>query len=244
MLFFKRKQKADELLPPPPPDMEVELEQELQAKPKFFDETIEPEITREFPEENEFTDLIDGLEGKVPAKPSIRKEKLLGKRPSKKIKPQLKEMNRLKKRVENLAISKKQKKIPIKAKSKEKVGKMLKTLGDEKEGMHENVLQDEEFDTALPEVDFDLSNFESGLSRDFGTQMEKPKEVSEAEEEIKGAIEKIKSKEKQTEIEDKAIRMPEIPKPISAGSASYIQVKIDEARKFLMRLDLEGAREI
>ena len=79
----------------------------------------------------------------------------------------------------------------------------------------------------------------------------KPKEILEAEEEIKSAIENIKKKEKPSilkrlfskkpkeEVEEHL--MPELP---AADDISRIQNKINEARQALMKFDLETARKV
>ena len=62
MLFFKPRQKTDDLLPPPPPpmDFEEELTAELEPtdskfteKPNFFDEIAKPKKTEPILEERE-----------------------------------------------------------------------------------------------------------------------------------------------------------------------------------------------
>lgn len=235
MLFFKRKQKIGELLPPPPPDMDLELEQGLQAKPKFFDETAEPEKTHPFPEESEFTDLIDDLEGKKPAKVFIKRDRVIGKKPAKKSTAQLKEIKQLKKRIEKMELNKK---------AIKKSDKNLKEIIDDKAGVkredmelpEERGIQNKNMDIQYPSINF-----------------EKPKEILEAEEEIRKAIDKIKSKEKNSFFKSffakkqgipdgNEVREIKFPKPITMGNISLIQGKIAEARQLLARLDLDGAR--
>ena len=111
----------------------------------------------------------------------------------------------------------------------------------------------------LPET---LEGFEiEDLGKKFGIEKEvsikkedvkaKPKEILEAEEEIKSAIENIKKKEKPSilkrlfskkpkeEVEEHL--MPELP---AADDISRIQNKINEARQALMKFDLETARKV
>ena len=92
MLFFRSKQKSRDILPPPHPDSDLELEElepslfqysktspvtrsQLPERHKFFDEIIIPE-TETFPEEDEFRDLVKGIE-----KP--KQKKVMGKKRSK-----------------------------------------------------------------------------------------------------------------------------------------------------------------
>ena len=82
MLFFKSKQKSQELLPPPPPDdpesiglksdfdesHTEELQQELLEKPAHFDKLLSPIEGRmeESPEEEEFSKFVGSLKDSKP----------------------------------------------------------------------------------------------------------------------------------------------------------------------------------
>lgn len=251
MLFFRHKQKSDELLPPPPPDLDAELEEGLHVKPKFFDETVEPEKTQAFPEETEFTDLIEDLEGEEPVKVSIRKDMTIGKKSAKNVKPKLKEIKLPKKLIDNLEMPKSKSK---KTKSRDTLPKeSFNDMPDLKD--HDPELPEENFLENTTETfdDFNFRDIETGFGN-LSKGLDKPKEVLEAEEEIKGAIDKIKSKEKPSFFkslfakkqnvfdEKKPVNYPSVSKPLSAGSLSLVQSKIQEAKQSLMKLDVEGAK--
>lgn len=251
MLFFKQKQKTDELLPPPPPDLELELERELKSKPKFFDSPADTEKPNPFPEEDEFTSLIEDLEGK-PDKISIKKDKVIDKKPAKSDKPQLKEIKLLKKKIARFGSAKK--KIVKKTKGRSMKQMPDADLGevDEGEELPED-LQENKVEAMGNLSEFDFGHIETA-GKDWNVGFDKPKEVLEAEEEIKSAIDKMKIMEekpsffkkffpkKQAMQESNIVKEATIPKPISAGSLPLIQGKINEARQLLMRLDLDGAR--
>lgn len=253
MLFFKRKQKVDELLPPPPPDMDLELQQEIQQKPKFFDETLEPERIHEFPEETEFSDLIEDLEGKKPARVSIKRDKTIGKmEPAKKDKVQSKEIVQLKKKVEKIGLKRHGKNIMPKKTASAKIKKGIPDYGINLKDEHEFAedADTQEDNVGNPETfeEFNFGELSKGLKKGF----EKPKEILEAEEEIKGAIDKIKNRETpsffknlfsgKAKQEQKIVKEKILPKPINVGNVYFIQNKINEARQMLMSLDLEGAK--
>ena len=107
----------------------------------------------------------------------------------------------------------------------------------------------------LPETleDFDVEKELGAGLEDFGKYEEaaKPKEILEAEEEIKSAIEKIKEREKpslfkrlfakkeKTEEKPEDYFMPEIA---AVNDVSTIQNNINRAREALMKFDLETAK--
>ena|SRR3989338_3120442 len=82
MLFFKPKLKDDGLLPPPPPLPDIELE-EPEKKHKFFDEIAQPEEIGDFPEEYEFSNLVEDLEKSSKAEPIAKKGKTILKKAQK-----------------------------------------------------------------------------------------------------------------------------------------------------------------
>lgn len=102
-----------------------------------------------------------------------------------------------------------------------------------------------ELEPELPETleDFDIEYIEK--------ETKKPKEILEAEEEIKNAIEKIKKEEKpsflkqlftkkrKTEEEHKEL----MPEPAEGNEVSVIQNSINKAREALMKFDLETAKK-
>ncbi len=227
MLLFKSK-KYDEILPPPPPSLDMEPEE----KPKLFDEVIEPKKSETFPEEDEFRGLLEGLDDEKPKKS--------GKITLKK------------------AVAQKKQKIPqIKSAPLKKIAK---TSGKSK------IFLEMEKDFGLKELDFEfpkelekpeeelelpetLDEFGiEDLSKELQQKTEKPKEISEAEEEIKSAIEKIREHEKPSFFKKlftkkkKEEEMPEEQITLEVDDVSAIQNKINEARQALMEFNLEKAR--
>src|SRR3989338_2761993 len=93
--------------------------------------------------------------------------------------------------------------------------------------------------------DFDLKNF----GKELWQEAEKPREISEAEEEIKSAIEKIKAHEKPSFFRKlfakrkKEGEMPERQMELPSDKISAIHGKVNEARQALMEFDLEKARK-
>ena len=238
MLFFKQKQKTDELLPPPPPSSDLELEQEIKEKPKFFDELIKKPKSETFTEEEEFNRLVKELNEGL--KPLAKKEEAISKKKTiiKKQKLSKKEIKKskiiMKKRVQSKRLIKAR---PIKQAKKRKA--------------------------SLPEDGLDLENLDFGHQKEFeeiklpetledfdverGFGQKKSKEILDAEEEIQSAIEKIKKREKPSILKSlfsrKREEAPEerlILEP--QGNVSRIQSKINAARQALMRFDLEAAK--
>ena len=240
MLLFKPK-KYDEILPPPPP-----VDMETGKKPKLFDEVIKPKKAETFPEQEEFSKLVNELEESAAPKKRAKKEKV----PIK-------------------AVKSKEQKIPVKqAKGKKaplKIAKKVKkpeAIGLNKDfGLKELDFElPEEFelsgkDIELPDTleDFDIKNIgkELNIKEDFGKELgqeaEKPREIFEAEEEIKSAIEKIKQREKPSFFRKlfarKKEEMPEEQAELPADKISAIQNNINEARQALMEFNLEKAKK-
>lgn len=219
MLFFNRKQKIDEILPPPPPDLDMELERELLQKPKFFDKIVEPEKMPTPPEEMEFSDLINDLEGKKPAGFSIKKDRILKKKDEKSKKAQSKEMKRWKTQIKNLE------KQTIKP-----------TIKNTNEGIESELTTKGEF----------MENSSKILEKPQEI-LEAEQEIRDAIEKIKikekpSFFRNLFAKREGTVIKDDSIEEPSIPEAISVDGISFIQNKINEIRQYLTTLDLENAR--
>ncbi|MBI2652936.1 hypothetical protein HYX00_05720 [Candidatus Woesearchaeota archaeon] len=265
MLFFKSKHKYDEILPPPPPFPTMEFEEEFKEKPKFFDEVIKPKRAETFPEEEEFSELVKGLEGTKPKKSISKKEKIIPKKVeiAKHRKILKKELKQLKKVIPVKQI--KEKKLPTRLKAIEKGVKKPKTVELPKLDELEEDFTSESADFELPKELEELPKKEielpetledldiEDIGKDLGLEQEtkKPKEILEAEEEIKSAIEKIKEQEKPSlfkrlfkkkESQEKPSKEQLSPEFPDLDEISAIQNKIDETRQALMKLDLETAK--
>lgn len=292
MLFFKQKRKIDELLPPPPPSSDLELEQEIKEKPKFFDEIIKQKKSEPIPEEEEFGELVKEVEGLKPKKTLRKSVKAAPKKihkAKKQIMPVKTKPTRLKKvRVQELKEEARKQKIPVKApKQLKKVEiKKLKERAKPKKLMQSRPVKklklrkiktikkaEQKKPQVMPE-EFGLKDIEFGLPKeleepkeeiklpetleDFGIdelgkeleQKAKPKEILEAQEEIQGAIDKIKKKErpsffgrlferKEKEKQEESYPAFSIP---NGDGLSIIQSSIKKARDALMRFDLEAAK--
>lgn len=234
MIFFKKKQ--EELLPPPPPFPSMELEEE---KPKLFDEIAQV---------GEFDELMEGLNksefkgrtGKKAAKIAISKQK-------KAIAPKKAAKSEAKKKTPAL----KAKKLPLKA-TKKKV--LKKDFGAKEENMPEleeiglpetlEGLKQEQFE--FPDKLEEVEGFEEskGTMEAGGLEI-KPKEIIEAEEEIKTAIEKIKKKEKPSLLKRlfaKEAKKEGLPEAAEIKGAWTIQNSLNKARDALARFDLQAAK--
>lgn len=268
MFLFKPKQKSDEILPPPPPFSDIELEEELKEKPKFFDKILKPEEEKSetFPEQEEFGNLIKDIgKGIKPKKAISKKEKIsLKKLTSKKQKIPKKVLKQLKK-IPVKPI--KARKSPQKKITTEKITKNLKSidlnedfgLGNLKFDISKDLEKPAKKDIELPDTleGFDIDGATTRFDSDYAdlkAELEeikaKPKEIWEAEEEIKSAIEKIKEREKPSFLGRLfAKRIEERPEeerlmPIAnVGDISIIQNKLNNARQALMKFDLETAKK-
>ena len=197
MLFFKQKQKTEDLLPPPPPSSDLELEQEIEEKPKFFDEVIKPKKSEPIPEEKEFSDLVKQVEGLKPKKTLRKSVKVIPKKKTSikiqktqsRITPQLKKVNvqQLKEGIEKQKSSAKEvkqlKKVEIKKlkeKTKPKKIAQIKSIKKEKLKLKKikaikRVTKKQQVEPPELGEDFGLKDIDFGL----------PKELEEPKEEIK-----------------------------------------------------------
>ena len=244
MLFFKPKQKSQELLPPPPPEepenIEIkefegshaeELQQGLLEKPALFDKTLTPEEEKEdeIPEEEEFSSFVKNL------KPS-KSEKLRQKALPKKIQKLSKKRTRAKtESIKNII---------------EEDTKTAPEIGD---------FGAEHESAELPETleEFDIKTDFEAQNTDFENQLkfsknENPQEIVEAQQEIKSAIEKIKEKEKPSFFKklfakqkkpEERITLQKIAEIPEVNKVSAIQSQIKNARNSLMKFDLETAKQ-
>ena len=291
MLFSKLKSKEEELLPPPPPFPSMELEEEKEsvssetkpkkAKDKDFEDLFKEveslkskkELTTKKPKKIELKQLKKVLVKKAPIKKMTAVKQLKEKKlPVKKItlpKIKVKKALPLKKLKAEKIIKKLPKLTSVKPK-KEKLEDIDFILPKEEVSEKEFELPDElkqeeiELPDTFEEVDID-KELGTGME-DFGKDEEtaKPREIMEAEDEIKSAIEKIKErnaselvrtrsqlsekpslfkrlfakKEKTEEIPEEHF-MPEIA---AVDDISKIQNNINRAREALMRFDLETAK--
>ena len=266
MLFSKLKHKDEELLPPPPPFPNLEFEEQAEEKPKFFDEIIKPKKAETFPEEKEFSELVKKVEELKPKKMLSKREKTIAKKRFKKITQQKKIKVKKAQPIKIIQVKPiKEKKITLKKPSIKQAKKPLpkikqklpikktKTPKIELPELKENFLKDIDFGlpkklekskegTGFPETleDFDIE----------GEYKQKPKEILEAEEEIKSAIENIKKQENKSilkrlfskKLKEEAPEerlMLELP---AVDNLSKIQNKINEARQALMKFDLKTAK--
>lgn len=271
MLFFKPKYKDEDILPPPPPDMELEEE-----KPELFDRLIKPKKAQTFPEEQEFDRLVEEV-GNLKPKKSEKKERITRKTAAAKKPKALKK--ELKKK--GAAVKMPAKKAP-KIKSKGKLtSRIIKKAEIPKAALprlkKENIsdieialpkdIGEPRQEIELPDMgDFQIENVEeSGIEdskTEFGTEIEdfgrnahleaKPREVAEAEEEIKSAIEKIKEHEKPSffrrlfakrENKEESSEGQLKAMPEAGDEVAMIQNSISNAREALMKFDLEAARK-
>ena len=232
MFLFKPK-KYDEILPPPPP-----MDMEPGEKPKLFDEVIKPKKAENFPEQEEFSKLVKEIEESSAPKRQIKKGKV-----------SVKAIKSVQQKIPVKQI--KGKKLPFK---KPKIAKKAEAIGLDKDFDLKGIdfeppkeLELSEKDIGLPETleDFDIENF----GKELWQEAEKPREISEAEEEIKSAIEKIKAHEKPSFFRKlfakrkKEGEMPERQMELPSDKISAIHGKVNEARQALMEFDLEKARK-
>lgn len=249
MLFFKPKAKSDEILPPPPPFPTLELEEEKEG-PLLFDEVAKPEAKAEgFPEEKDFGDLMKELdEGLKPEKEVSKKEGIK----AKKGKLAAKRQKITKKEKIALAKQVKGKKLPrlIKTKAAElpepEEELALKDIGFELQKETWSLKGEIKLPGAVENLDIGDAGKELGFE-----EAERPKEILEAEEEIKGAIEKIKKQEKPSFLKSlfagkkKAEERHEeslMPELSEADEVSIIKDSISKTRGALMRFDLGTAK--
>ena len=273
MLFFKQKQKTDELLPPPPPYSDLELEEEIKEKPKFFDEIVKPKKAETIPEEDEFGELVRKVEGLKPRKVlkksvkatpkkklTLAKQKIPIKTPKQPKKVEIKELKR-KIKTKKLAQSKPIKKGRLQLKKTKAIKRITKISKIREPKLEDLGLRDIDFglpkgfeeqkkEFELPDTleDFDTDE----LGKELEQKTEKPREILEAEEEIQSAIEKIKNKEIPSFLsrlflgKEKGKNFKEVYPTFSiprGDGLSIIQSNIKKARDALMRFDLETAKK-
>jgi len=244
MLFFKQKQASDEILPPPPPFPAMELDEEaeeIKVKPKYFDKILKPEELKgeTFSEESEFKDLVRDLDRVTkPSKATIKKERLT-------LSKALKVKGKLQKK--QLKHPKSAKKGP--SKQIESDFDLDKDLGleDLKIDLPEEIERTPKEDIKLPDT---LEDFDIDFEKLGQESKAKPKELLEAEEEIKSAIDNIKGQKtsffkrffakKEAEKESEVQLLPDAS---GTNDISKIQESISKAREALMRFDLETARK-
>lgn len=262
MLFFKTKQHGEGLLPPPAPfpDMEfsdIGLDQHIK-KPALVDTTIvdtaivDNVIKKSIfdaPDVKEFGDLMKDLDKEAEQKNPISKKE---KSP---------------KKAKALAV-----KMESAVKEETKKQKNPKSQEPEIEELKSELPEElEGFDISFEkELDFGYLGEELGFTDKMPTnklehQTKKPKEIFEAEEEIKSAIEKIKKREKTPflgrlfgkkenrdipqeswNLDKPRLEQPKeenlIPQPAKADSLSAVQDKINKARTALTNFDLRTAK--
>lgn len=222
MLFFKPKQKADEILPPPPPFPGIENEEPIAQLAELKLETPEDKA------DDFFAELSNTLKKEIPSK----KEKLTQKKAKKAvIKPKEKKLK--KGEVKKLKTKTQEKK--VKAKIEKKIEPKVPS----------------EFEDFGLNLDLNLETLEKPSEKEI--ELNTKKELLEAEEEIKSAIEKVKKIEKPTlfnrlfakkKIEAKPeIIAPKMPKLAETDKISKIQNKISSTRQAIMNLDLKVAKK-
>jgi hypothetical protein len=234
MLFSKLKLKPkaeEEILPPPPPFPSMELEDNIpEGKPE----------TRPKPaSEDDFEDLFREVESLKEAKPKLPKIKA-----PKKEKKAVKEIREKPKKIE-VPVAGKEKPVKIKPlklskklpQIRIKAAKPIKTAEPEAEEFKLGAEEPKTEEIGLPEIEEPLE-FEQNVGKIEG----RPKEIQEAEEEIKSAIEKIREKEKPSFFKKlfgkKQAEVIERP----ADDVSAIKSYIENTRNSLMNFDLAAAK--
>lgn len=252
MLFFKPKPKIDEEFLPPPPPPEFD---EFNQKPELFDETMQPKRAEQIPEGGEFDNMMKGLEKNSRQKSGVKKKAM----PKKKQQtPKKIAQKQLKKAVNRAKVKKPmQKKLPGKITKKSKKPLSVKRL-DYKKAQQlkpkkpaQAAPKNTEFapakeiseDGALMPEELEIPEIDSGKQ----VQSAKPKEIQEAEEEIKSAIENIKYHEEKPSLfkrflTGKKAEPENIPAPRNKDDVSAIKDSIAAARESLMKFDLEAAK--
>ena len=250
MLFFKAKPKTEELLPPPPPFPSMEFKEPVE-EPGLLAETIKPEErkAKALPEEEEFHNLVKewdevikqlGKKGKKGVKKALIKNKKISKSGPKQLKKA--QLRQIKKKTQPKIKAKKMIRLPKLAEFPE-----LEEAGIEDLELRKELESPSEIE--LPErlEELDIGGFEKEL-----VQAPKPKEIIEAEEEIKSAIENIKWQKKPSLFKRLFVKKKLEPKPAEehlmqeipeVDDVSAIQNRIGIARQALMKSDLETAKK-
>lgn len=227
MLFSKLKAKSDELLPPPPPFPSMELEEPKAEKQKAK------------AQKDGIDDLFKEVKNLKLENSKVKKEapkKTEAKKPAAKIKPvKIRQAKPIKTK-----LAKKLPQIKIKASAiKPKPSEKKLEFPEEEPKIEElepiGEPKAEEFE--FPEIEEKPLEFESAAA--------KPKEIQEAEDEIKSAIDKIKERERPSFLQRLFARKEkqEIMEKPSVGDVSAIKSCIENARQALMNFDLDAAKK-
>ena len=277
MFFLKSKTKEEDLLPPPPPFPSMELEEEKEA----VSDELKPETGNKASEEEEFEDLLKDVRSLKPKKEGItsRKKESFAKKPKIPKKADLKSFKKAKiKRLSAIKLKVK-KQLPLRklkagkiikklpklksAKSKKENTKNIDLIFPEEETLSQRDVglpqdlgkaQEIELPDALEDFDMDkgLGNEIDDFEKAAEKENAKPREIIDAEDEIRSAIDKIKEREKPSlfrrlfKKKEKTIEKPEenlMPEISSLDGFSKIQDSIISARNALMRFDLETAKK-
>ena len=237
MLFSKLKPKSDEFLPPPPPFPSMELEKEISKKKAG----LKPK--KESAPEGEFEDLfkeVKSLGKKESASKPAKKERLA--REKAQVKRTIIKAGRFSKR-KNLL-----RKAAIK-KDKIAVKPIKKAKTKKSGGMPEMETKLEAHDFEFPQKIKEEAHGMEELDKEFPQDLEftqpKPREIQEAEDEIKSAIENIRENEKPSFLKRLFAGKEngrEIPQVYEKDDTSAIQGRISKARESLMKFDLDAAK--
>ncbi|MBI2542016.1 hypothetical protein HYV80_04870 [Candidatus Woesearchaeota archaeon] len=249
MLFFKPKPKIiEEFLPPPPPPEFDDFHQ----KPELFDETMQPKNAKQIPEEKEFGSFMKRL-GKKAGQQASSKKKSTPKPgiPKKIAQRQLK--NAAKAKSKKPLQKKSAKALAQKAKKPLQLKKLKSRKAPQLKPSKPAQEMPEEFELApaaeMPESgslmpeEFEFP--ELGYGKNIQPEA-KPKEILEAEEEIKSAIENIKYHEERPSLFKRFLAKKSEPEKIPAiqnkDDVSAIKDGIAAARESLMKFDLDAAK--
>lgn len=253
MIFSKLKPKSDELLPPPPPFPSMELEEEKhdisEARPKAKPHKDE-ELECLFKE-------VESLKAKSPKKapkPKVKAAKELKKPAIKKEQKKLPKNIALPK-AKSLKKPKTAAKLPKPASGKAKKEKLddldfilPKEMPEDFDIAGIEKQEEIEMPDSLEDLDID-KEFGADLGQELGAEHvlneARPREIEEAEDEIKSAIEKIKQTERPSMLKrifGKKEAQEKQPAPEVQNDVSSIQSRLNSARDALMRFDLEAAK--
>ncbi|MAG91490.1 hypothetical protein CMO83_02340 [Candidatus Woesearchaeota archaeon] len=245
--LFKKKNESNELLPPPPPFPSMELEEEKKDFSSLFDEEVKSK-EKAAPEKVEFSDLVKDLEKGINPNKNVKKGKISLKQKkllNKKLKQSKKAKSKqLKEKISSLKTKK--------GASKKPVITELPELDDDLGIEDIDISLPKELDTSKDiELPDHLEDFDE-LKEDSGKEIRaKPKEILEAENEIKDAIGKIKGQKRPSlfnRLFAKPVReMPtnehSVPAFQEVDDISRIKNKIYSARDALMQFNLENAKQ-
>ena len=260
MLFSKLKHKSDELLPPPPPFPSMELEEPAEkheARPAKSKAVSKDELDDLFREVESLgrkeKKIIPKQEKKGKISVKLPKGMVQAKKPV--IKPLKREILPVKKpaikRSPKKETASKKQKAPAKISGSKGFAFKEPGIGNFQapESGEIKLVHELEFPEEAKEPDLDLGSIGKGYQEnlEFGREFaQKPREIREAEDEIKSAIEKIKKREK-----------PSFFKKLFAGKkaegqlheiyekddVSAIHGMAGRARQALMKFDLKAAKQ-